>query len=197
MIGGSVNSSIEGSRSRLYFPRDKTGTVMKIFTYETESGLIRNELHADLARILRDAGRKDSIFLEPACDDLIASLGVWDGSIFSTVEIFESYGLNGAARILVATPRGSRFHAIGLNECAHADWGTSFEAFISLDYSPDDARRYNQLHECLHFFGVDDCYEEKNQYPPKSSCDSEACVMRFGNCSVGVCSQVLLQLKNG
>lgn len=170
---------------------------MKIITYETEPSLLRHELASDLERILHLANCDTQICIEPASEAIVDSLESWDGSPDSTARIFEMHGLEGEARVLVATTEYSRLFAIGKTALPHAHWGASFDSFISLDYAPDDARRFTQVHESLHFFGVNDCYNESPGFPPKSTCDNERCVMRYGNVSVDVCSEVLRQLRKG
>ncbi len=75
-------------------------------------------------------------------------------------------------------------------------WGVSWpEDKISFDYAPEDSRLMNQLHETLHLFGVDDCYEDRAGYPAKVTCSNSLCFMRYGNNTSQVCAHVREQIK--
>ena len=75
-----------------------------------------------------------------------------------------------------------------------ANWGF-YRDIIAWNYAPLEWRVRNLVHESLHCFGVDDCYDE--DLKPKSSCDNAKCVMRYGQNAVciEICSSVKDQLK--
>jgi hypothetical protein len=75
-------------------------------------------------------------------------------------------------------------------------WGVNWaKDKISFDYAPEDSRLMNQLHETLHLFGVDDCYEDRAGHPAKVTCSNSLCFMRYGNNTSQVCAHVRRQIK--
>ena len=75
-----------------------------------------------------------------------------------------------------------------------ADWGFSLPPIV-FNYAPLEFRTRNLVHESLHCFQVDDCYDEFLK--SKSSCDNTNCIMRYGQSAVSIeiCSSVESQLK--
>jgi hypothetical protein len=80
---------------------------------------------------------------------------------------------------------------------SHAGWGFCSDAFLAFNYAPPECRIRNLVHESLHLFSVNDCYDE-NTGKPVSSCDNPKCIMRYGQSAVSIeiCSSVKFQLKD-
>jgi hypothetical protein len=169
---------------------------MKIYLFEEQSGLIRAEYKERLQEVIAEAGIPVEISFEDAPDSVrqpIADFQNDDRLDDIAYSYIGSEVWNYA--FLVATEEGSALEKAGLNKLGHAAWGFS-EGNCAADYSPTLARAANQLHESLHFLGVDDCYQEENTSHPKDSCNLENCVMRFGKVSLEVCEDVKRQLRN-
>ncbi len=167
---------------------------MKIYTYETNSGLLQDDLKSRLESILHNAEPSLVIELAQIPKGLKDALQTWEiGSCICDL-IFKHLGNDSTNyRVLISTDKHSSLYKWCKKQKGLGDWGFSNE-FISIDYSPVSGRSSNQLHECLHFFGVKDCYRI-NDKNPKLSCDCKLCVMRYGIITKKVCNHVLTQIK--
>jgi hypothetical protein len=160
---------------------------MKIYYYESQHNLI----HPQLLDLFRQYTPCELI---EAPQQLKEVLDSWDGmedlvSIVANAINFED------CRILITTNSNSYFQEWCIAQYCGALWGCSNE-YISVDYAPEHGRLANQLHECLHFLGVKDCYVESDpEHPPKASCTNPTCVMRFGVNSTEVCKSVIDQVQ--
>jgi hypothetical protein len=98
-------------------------------------------------------------------------------------------------RVMIATDRKSLLAQFCRDKLPHAKWGFSY-GYVSIDYAPREFSLFSQLHECLHFFGVEDCYDETTSTcRPQPNCDNPDCVMRYGIRSEEICSKVVSELK--
>jgi len=79
---------------------------------------------------------------------------------------------------------------------SHAGWGFCSNDFLAFNYAPPEFRIRNLVHESLHLFSVNDCYDK--DLKSKSSCDNPKCIMRYGQSAVSIeiCSSVKNQLKS-
>jgi len=169
---------------------------VRIITYETKKGLIQSTLLEALKKVFSKIDSEIILEVEPAKTKIYKTLFEWDGTKDLNSVVVEVLGNKFSnSRILIGANDGSKYKNWCLEQCSCAKWGCS-AGIISIDYSPNNARLSNQLHECLHFFDVDDCYEIKNgNAVPKPSCTDENCVMRYGIVTNTVCDNVLHQLK--
>ena len=77
-----------------------------------------------------------------------------------------------------------------LKEAPHAHHGCClWGEYIAVEY-----KLSTQLHECLHLFRVNECYNPQTR-EPIPECTNDQCVMRYGVISTEVCSHVLEQLN--
>lgn len=75
-------------------------------------------------------------------------------------------------------------------------WGCS-NGFVSAEYASPSEALATALHESLHLFGVDDCYDDLSEgKDPLPSCDKDDCVMRYGVVSDCICTCVGKQLRS-
>lgn len=168
---------------------------MKIYTYETTKGLISKKLGDSLRSVFDKAGINYKIKIVAVNSSLKNKLDKWNGARDLNIMLLDELGYDSSGyRVLIATDIGSRFYNWCKEQCGHAEWGCS-NSLVSVDYSPEECRLSSQLHECLHFFCVDDCYDEKT-LQPKSTCSTSKCVMRYGVVSLDVCSSVLSQIRS-
>lgn len=167
-------------------PPNQLRQRMKIYYYEC----LPNSIHPKLLELFSQYTPCELI---EAPQRLTAALKAWDGkydlgSLVSIALEFED------CRILILSNVDSHFHRWCTAQYCDAHWGCSNE-YISVDYAPDHSRLANQLHECLHFLGVQDCYVENDpRHPPKGSCTNSSCVMRYGMSSTEICDSVAEQV---
>lgn len=167
---------------------------MKIFTYEVRKGLITDNLANNIQTVFKKAGINYNIETEPVDNNLKIKLDKWnDSTDLYSLLLIELSNKDANFRVLIATDKNSQFYKWCKSKCPQAEWGCSNKLY-AIDYAPMKMRESSQLHECLHLFQVDDCYDEKT-LKPKSNCKNENCVMRYGNDKLDVCSNVLAQLK--
>ena len=163
---------------------------MVLYTY----GPIAPAFRQYLGEILQAAGAAWELRVAPLPRDLVAILSEWDAG---HLEIFVWDRMNPRhrrdSRILLSTGEDPRFRAWCLTECSSAHWGCS-GGFIAVDFAPTKHRLENQLHEVLHVFGAEDCYDRVT-LEPLPSCTDTRCNMRYENPSTVVCSTVLEQLE--
>ena len=95
---------------------------------------------------------------------------------------------------MISSTVNTKYGKYCIDQISHAEYGCS-EGIISIDFSPEYMRLANQLHESLHFFNVDDCYESEYPHNPKYTCDNKSRVMRYGVDSLKVCGHVLSKLR--
>lgn len=161
--------------------------LMKIYYYEEASSAFDH-------RVILELKKYSDVQFSKASDKLASALNKWDTRTDLNSTASEALNYEDC-RILIVCENGSKFYHWCIAQCSHAKWGCSNE-YISVDYSPNGKSLYNQLHECLHFLGVVDCYEESFlEHQPKQSCDNGKCVMRYGVSSTEVCSSVQAQIQ--
>jgi len=167
---------------------------MKIFTYETRKGLITDNLAYNIQKVFKKAGISYDINVESVNNRLKNKLDQWDVSInLDWLLLTELSNENANFRVIIATDTDSTFYKWCKSQCLHAKWGCANKLY-AIDYAPVKKRESSQLHECLHLFDVDDCYDEKT-LNPKPKCNNEDCVMRYGNDKLDICSNVTAQIK--
>lgn len=170
---------------------------MKLFFYEADENTLASEWAVELRRILSKAGL-GAVDIAPVDEELAVAFNQWDGKtdINSLVYHYvDDHNLDYIPLVLVTSNEGSKYHAYSKQEVGVADWGCWLAGPISVAYSTPSASLATQLHETLHLFNVDDCYDKDNQCLPKAQCADENCVMRYGKVSNQVCSSVLAQLR--
>lgn len=161
--------------------------MLRIYYHETKSGLIQPELFQRLDSI------SEARFV-PAPRSVGSALDDWDGAIDFRAAINEKFLLSQADRLLITCEPGSQLQGWCVLDLPHAKWGWS-DGDFSVIYTDQSTRLATQLHEFLHFLGVDDCYDAENPlHPPKSSCSRKDCVMLYGVNSLEFCDSVKAQI---
>jgi hypothetical protein len=98
-----------------------------------------------------------------------------------------------ANRFLLCVPREPKYKNYCLRQAGISEWGCCLSEFVAIEYARPDKALETQLHETLHLFGVDECYDSSRL--PKSTCEHPQCLMRYDASSIEVCSSVLRQLS--
>lgn len=167
---------------------------MKIITYETIEGVIEPEWHRLISSFLGQAGLMD-LEISPASHELKDLLINWNGKD-DLLWVFACHvGDTTHTRLFISSPNQKKYKNYCKYQVGHAEWGCCLGGTVALDYSPAKYRLTNQLHEALHLFGVDDCYDQSTQ-KPLDSCKEPDCLMRYGVQSTKICSSVLSQLRD-
>ncbi|MEH6616516.1 MAG: hypothetical protein V7699_01610 [Porticoccus sp.] len=156
---------------------------------------IERDYQSKVLEVLKLAGAENHVEFEPAGEGLRGLLESWDGQkdLLDMFLVYINCEIEGH-RLFISAASDDKYKNYCLTLVSHAMWGCCISEAIAIDYSEPKSRLVNQLHETLHLFGVDDCYNLPG-FNPKSSCDDSACVMRHGSSSVGVCSSVIEQLQ--
>ena len=169
--------------------------IMKIITYETENGQVLQETKAALIQIFTDTKHDQTLdFVEPD-EGLKRKLATWNGSE-SILVLFAEHMVDASeTRMLISATDSEVFKEHCLLEAGNVKWGCCLGGeVIAVEYAPYLFRKYVQLHEALHLFGADECYNEETTIT-KPSCDTDSCVMRYEPKSIKVCSVVKKQLN--
>jgi len=167
---------------------------MRIITYQTEGGEIDSSYGEILQRILDSSDAEIELKFESAGHKLEDLFNSWDGKSNLIYELIDLFPDSTNIRILISTTSTSKFANYCKSELGHAAWGCCLGGFVAVEYSPD-ARLTTQLHESLHLFGVEECYDEST-LKPLESCTNDRCLMRYGVRSNSVCSSVCSQLRS-
>jgi hypothetical protein len=172
--------------------------AMTIYTYEMDNGHIETKLEQVLQNCMIFAGVTINLKIKSVPKMLGETIQKWtkDQDLVKLVSdnLKDDYFRD---RVLIATDKESLLSQFCREKLPHAEWGYSYQGYVSIDYAPQKFRLFSQLHECLHFFGVDDCYEAGTGHEPKAkaNCDTADCVMRYGSKSVKICRRVVSELK--
>lgn len=164
---------------------------MKIQTYGPVSGLFEPQL----SKWLLKAEATIPLKVCSAGPSLQAMLDAWDGQADLLRLVACQFGDTTATRLLISASDNHSFKAWCENLLGHARWGCCLSETIAIEYAPRGYALSTQLHEGLHLFGVDECYNEANPSQAKPACDNERCLMRYGSSHLEVCSSVLEQLR--
>jgi hypothetical protein len=165
---------------------------MIINIFEKNTGSVHELWERSLRNILRLASSDINLEIRLAPEEFQSAINQWENS----GEIFAISGpefFNKEQRLFI--PGASEFYKQHcLNEAPHALYGCClWGKYIAVEYAPDEHKLSTQLHESLHLFGVDECYDP-HTLKPVDECVSGKCVMRYGVSSTEVCSHVLSQL---
>jgi len=170
---------------------------MEIYFFETVPGLLNPSLKKELEKY---TSKVNLTKLDEESIEIISIFLSSEDSSFDSLSNSLIMHLDEQNRdienqkILILCDNMSAFFNNRSEYLNHAVWGYS-NGFISVDYSPSHAKLANQLHECLHFLKVDDCYEESIVgNPAKEECDNPNCVMRYGQTTIDICTRVKEQL---
>ena len=170
---------------------------MIIYTHEIGNGHIDTKLNTALKNCMISAKVKINFEIKcvPRMLRLVLEKWTLDQDIDNLVLQLEPFAnIISENRVLIATDNNSSFAKWCKSQNPKAFWGCNLE-FISIDYAPRENRLFSQLHESLHLFGVDDCYEATTECRPKKNCDNSDCVMRYGATSEKICKRVGSELK--
>jgi len=168
---------------------------MKIYVYETEKGLLHSSYKTKLLSILGALPPKQNIEILPFNNNLKQAL---ENSImlYDFQEyIYSLYDDSSSVRFLICATKNDKYQEWVASEESEA-WGRCWDDFIAIEFAPKNNRLAVQLHESLHFFYVDDCYDETNNRKVKKSCRNEECLMHFHPDSCVPCEEVFDQLRN-
>jgi hypothetical protein len=169
---------------------------MKVITYEQEKSIISERFYSEINQILKMALPNYVLSFIKADENFKQSLEAWDGKSCLISLTMNHYRDTTAIRFLFSASESSKFKKYCIAEAGHAAWGCCLSKTIAVSYAPKQNELVTQVHESLHLFGVEECYEEYIQgFPPKNSCNNEQCVMRYGSNSIEVCESVLEQLR--
>jgi hypothetical protein len=170
---------------------------MKIITYDQEQNKITEGFYSAIREILKISAPDYVLSIEKAGDEFNAALSAWDGKACLLSLIMDFYPDTTSTRFLLSTPSGSKFEKYCIREAGHAAWGCCLSNAVAINYAPKKNSLVTQVHEFLHLLGVEECYEGAIRgHPPKSSCNNERCVMRYGSSSTEVCSSVIKQITS-
>jgi hypothetical protein len=155
-------------------------------------GQVESEYEDHLRRILR-AGTWNIQFVRPR-PELHSLVASWDETTDLLEKLLNLYPDISDTRFLLFSPDSLRFRAWCQNKARHAQWGCCLGGVVAVEYANLSVRLVTQLHETLHAFGVDECYDETS-FLPRTSCNVATCFMRYGIDSTEVCNNVLDQLR--
>lgn len=167
---------------------------MKILTYETQENSVSPKWSDSIQNILIQAGISDLV-ITPVSKEFQEALNRWNGVDDLLMLFTEHVPDNTHTRLFISAPNQQKYRTYCIKEADHARWGCCLGNVIAIEYAPLSARLPTQIHETLHLFGVDECYDESTR-TPKDSCNDPECLMRYGVQSTKVCKNVLLQLRN-
>lgn len=164
--------------------------IIKVLEYADQGCSVSERAKDNLRSIIRAIDKDCSITFEPVRNQVVKALVGFNyqtHSDLSSYLISQFFNDTKFMRIFIATHNSSPFADWIKTERPSAFWGGS-NGFISVDYSPDNAKEANQLHELLHLFGANDCYKN-NGRAVREECDDDLCVMRWGVNSDQICSE--------
>jgi len=166
---------------------------MKILTYETRKNSILPDWAEGVKSILRAAGLTDFEVVSVS-DDLRCALSSWNGKydLLTLITKYVPDTIN--TRLFISAQNEHKYNDYCLAQAAHAELGCCLSHTVAIEYAPEIYRLTAQVHETLHLFGVEECYNEKTLLP-KDSCKNSKCLMRYGVHSTVVCKDVLRQLQ--
>jgi hypothetical protein len=167
---------------------------MKIFTFESGDGRLASGLNSHLSRLLAKATPPISISVERADSGLAAVLMSWNGIDNLELRLVDHFQDTSNIRVLVSASDCERFRSYCLTKASQAKWGCCLIGLVAVEYAPAPAQLATQLHESLHLFKVDECYDE-HSLEPKPECTNRKCLMRYGIISTEVCSSVIKQIQ--
>jgi hypothetical protein len=162
---------------------------MKLITL----GQVHQDFEESLQGILRRSKRNSPLTLEAAQGELGDFLSSWDGrgDFLCGVVAFLPDTLS--TRLLLSVSADSAITRWCKEQVPHAEWGCCVSNAVAVEYAPDSHCLVTQLHEALHLFGVDDCYDAAS-LDPRNTCSLATCLMRYGVQSKEVCNDVYAQL---
>jgi|GEM_PF-2035525 hypothetical protein len=178
---------------------------MKIVTYQYNSNRSLDTYQTVFAELIAQRAAHFPIEFEAADSTVANFLDGWLEGRHDQDPLFHlfesSMGPNGedlATRYIIDIDGVSSDLKFKLKEYAnlpHAEWVFCHSSFLAINYAPSSSRILNLVHESLHLFGVDDCYDELS-LQPKSICNNSSCVMRYGQklVSLEICDSVREQL---
>ncbi len=167
-----------------------SGVTMKIVTF----GKIHSDFEKSLREILQRANCHEPVWLEPVDCDLEKFLSDWTGQGDLLYEVTKFVPDTTSTRLLLTVPWTSAVGFSCRREEPTAEWGCCISEAIAVEYAPPGYRLATQLHEALHLFGIDECYDPAS-LKPVSTCSLASCLMRYGAQSTEVCPYVNLQLR--
>ena len=167
---------------------------MIINIFERNTGSVHKQWEKSLRSILKQAAVDVNLTIAEAPEEFLAAIRRWERteniSVISGPEFF-----NEENRLFI--PGASKFYKqYCLHEAPHAHYGCClWGEYIAVEYAPYEYKLSTQLHESLHLFGVDECYDPQT-LKPVTECTNNQCVMRYGVNSTEICSHVLEQLSH-
>jgi hypothetical protein len=174
---------------------------MIIYIYQEKENLYNTDFEELLCDFLKSSGHLTLPFFKKLPDDLLASVN-WPNespTIEDAGELLEKVkdflALRADCFLLGVFEEGAIMSEYTGGMGPGFEWGINYPSDkISIDYAPSRARLINQVHETLHLFGVDDCYDTESK-DPKDTCNNKLCLMRYGNNEREICDSVRQQLR--
>ena len=174
---------------------------MIIYIYQEKENLYNSDFEELLSGFLTSSGHLTLPFFKKLPDDLLASIN-WpteSPTIEDAGELLQKVKDFLASRadcfFLGVFEQGAIMSEYTTFINPDFKWGVSWPSDkISIDHAPSEARLINQVHETLHLFDVDDCYDEESK-DPKDTCNNKLCLMRYGNNEREICDSVRQQLR--
>ena len=169
---------------------------MKIAVCETSDRDVHPEWEWRLRKILEQGGYDGVLEINAADSWVSQCLNEYDGNSCLQGHIND-------ARMSKAQSQHRLFYP-GLNpdfrhffkkHLLHAKYGMAFPGFFAVEYAPPGDQLSTQLHETLHLFEVDECYDPDTK-AAKPSCTNPECLMLYGKPTTVVCDNVLEQLRS-
>jgi hypothetical protein len=119
----------------------------------------------------------------------------WNGSDDLALTLATHCGDTTNIRFLISESGSNRFRSYCLSQAPRALWGCCLTGFIAVEYAPENARLVTLLHESLHLFDVDECYDEVT-HKKKDTCTGSTCLMQYGVVSTDACSNAISQIRS-
>lgn len=167
---------------------------MLILTYDYGSGRISEEYKNALIQILAISKYNNALEFKEVDQGLAKQIDAWvEAGI-----LLDEFAINfdtASTRLIIANANNIKLKEYCLSKAGNAQWGCCISESIAIEYAPQNKSMEVQIHESLHLFGVDECYE-KNSLKPKSVCNNKKCVMRYDVPSLAVCHSVKRQIMN-
>ena len=169
---------------------------MKIAVCETSDRGVHPEWEWRLRKILEQGGYDGVLEINAADSWVSQCLNDYDGNLDLQFHILSAAMDKAQSQHRLFYPGlNPDFRHFFKKYVPHAKYGMAFPEHIAVEYAPPDHQLSTQLHETLHLFDVDDCYDPDTR-AAKPNCTNPKCLMLYGISTTVVCDNVLEQLRS-
>ena len=169
---------------------------MKIAVCETSDRGVHPEWEWRLRKILEQGGYDGVLEINAADSWVSQCLNDYDGNLDLQFHILSAAMDKAQSQHRLFYPGlNPDFRHFFKKYVPHAKYGMAFQGYIAVEYAPPDHQLSTQLHETLHLFDVDDCYDPDTR-AAKPNCTNPKCLMLYGISTTVVCDNVLEQLRS-